>query len=110
MAHRGRLNVLVNIIGKPPAQIFGEFEGKRHVTDEGILSSGDVKYHKGFSSDVDTRRPGAHHARIQPSHLEIIGPVVRVRCARASSAAATAAANRCCRSSCTATPRSPARA
>jgi 2-oxoglutarate dehydrogenase E1 component len=77
MAHRGRLNVLANIIGKPPAQIFGEFEGRRHVQDEGILSSGDVKYHKGFSSDVDTPG-GLVHITLgfNPSHLEIIGPVV----------------------------------
>jgi 2-oxoglutarate dehydrogenase E1 component len=77
MAHRGRLNVLTNIMGKPPAQIFGEFEGRRHVADEGILSSGDVKYHKGFSNDVDTPG-GLVHVTLgfNPSHLEIIGPVV----------------------------------
>ncbi len=77
MAHRGRLNVLANIIGKPPAQIFGEFEGRRHAADEGILSSGDVKYHKGFSNDVDTPG-GLLHITLgfNPSHLEIIGPVV----------------------------------
>ena len=77
MAHRGRLNVLANIMGKPPAQIFGEFEGRRHVEDEGILSSGDVKYHKGFSNDVDTPG-GLVHITLgfNPSHLEIISPVV----------------------------------
>ena len=77
MAHRGRLNVLANIMGKPPAQIFGEFEGRRHAQDEGILSSGDVKYHKGFSSDVDTPG-GLLHITLgfNPSHLEIISPVV----------------------------------
>ncbi|MDJ0739314.1 MAG: 2-oxoglutarate dehydrogenase E1 component [Gammaproteobacteria bacterium] len=77
MAHRGRLNVLANIIGKPPAQIFGEFEGQRQVQDEGILSSGDVKYHKGFSNDVDTPG-GLVHITLgfNPSHLEIISPVV----------------------------------
>ena len=77
MAHRGRLNVLANIMGKPPAQIFGEFEGQRHVEDEGILSSGDVKYHKGFSNDVDTPG-GLVHITLgfNPSHLEIISPVV----------------------------------
>jgi len=78
MAHRGRLNVLANIIGKPPAVIFQEFEGRRiEVADRGILSSGDVKYHKGFSSDVET--PGGMiHITLgfNPSHLEIIGPVV----------------------------------
>ena len=77
MAHRGRLNVLANIMGKPPAQIFGEFEGRRHIEDEGILSSGDVKYHKGFSNDVDTDG-GLVHITLgfNPSHLEIISPVV----------------------------------
>jgi 2-oxoglutarate dehydrogenase E1 component len=77
MAHRGRLNVLANIIGKPPAQIFGEFEGRRHAADEGILSSGDVKYHKGFSNDVETPG-GLVHITLgfNPSHLEIISPVV----------------------------------
>ena len=77
MAHRGRLNVLANIIGKPPAQIFGEFEGRRHVADEGILSSGDVKYHKGFSNDVETPGGMVHITLgFNPSHLEIISPVV----------------------------------
>ena len=77
MAHRGRLNVLANIMGKPPAQIFGEFEGRRHVPDEGIMSSGDVKYHKGFSNDVATPG-GLIHITLgfNPSHLEIISPVV----------------------------------
>ena len=77
MAHRGRLNVLANIIGKPPAQIFTEFEGRRQELDEGILSSGDVKYHKGFSNDVDTPG-GLVHITLgfNPSHLEIISPVV----------------------------------
>ncbi len=77
MAHRGRLNVLANIIGKPPAQIFDEFEGRRQIMDEGILSSGDVKYHKGFSNDVDTPG-GLVHITLgfNPSHLEIISPVV----------------------------------
>jgi 2-oxoglutarate dehydrogenase E1 component len=78
MAHRGRLNVLANIIGKPPAEIFREFEGVRpEHKDRGILSSGDVKYHKGFSSDIET--PGGMiHVTLgfNPSHLEIIGPVV----------------------------------
>ena len=77
MAHRGRLNVLANIIGKPPAQIFDEFAGRRHVADEGILSSGDVKYHKGFSNDVESPG-GLIHITLgfNPSHLEIISPVV----------------------------------
>ena len=77
MAHRGRLNVLANIIGKPPAQIFDEFAGRAHSSSSGILSSGDVKYHKGFSNDVDTPG-GLVHITLgfNPSHLEIISPVV----------------------------------
>lgn len=74
MAHRGRLNVLVNLLGKSPAELFDEFEGKHaHST----LSSGDVKYHQGFSSDVKTRGKAVHLAlSFNPSHLEIVCPVV----------------------------------
>ncbi|MEN8174915.1 MAG: 2-oxoglutarate dehydrogenase E1 component [Pseudomonadota bacterium] len=75
MAHRGRLNVLTNIVGKPPRELFDEFEGLTEA--EGIMSSGDVKYHLGFYTDVDT--PGGHvHVALghNPSHLEIISPVV----------------------------------
>jgi len=73
MAHRGRLNVLVNTLGKSPEGLFTEFEGKH--ADE--LSSGDVKYHKGFSSNVATPG-GAVHLTLafNPSHLEIVNPVV----------------------------------
>ncbi len=73
MAHRGRLNVLVNTLGKIPAELFSEFEGK-HSDD---LSSGDVKYHQGFSSDIKTGG-GAVHLTLafNPSHLEIVNPVV----------------------------------
>ncbi len=73
MAHRGRLNVLVNNLGKVPADLFGEFEGK-HAT---ALQSGDVKYHQGFSSDIQTAG-GAVHLTLafNPSHLEIVNPVV----------------------------------
>jgi len=73
MAHRGRLNVLVNILGKNPAELFQEFEGKH---DES-LSSGDVKYHMGFSSDIRTSHGHMHLAMaFNPSHLEIVSPVV----------------------------------
>ena len=78
MAHRGRLNVLANILGKPPAMIFQEFEGRPpEATDRGILSSGDVKYHKGFASDLETEH-GMIHVTLgfNPSHLEIISPVM----------------------------------
>ncbi len=75
MAHRGRLNVLVNIIGKPPRTLFDEFEGRGQRS--GIMTSGDVKYHMGFSSDLDTPG-GIVHVTLgfNPSHLEIIGPVI----------------------------------
>jgi 2-oxoglutarate dehydrogenase E1 component len=73
MAHRGRLNVLVNILGKSPSQLFEEFEGK-HADD---LPAGDVKYHQGFSSDVTTPGGPMHLSlAFNPSHLEIVNPVV----------------------------------
>lgn len=72
MAHRGRLNTLVNILGKNPAELFDEFEGKRLVD-----TSGDVKYHQGFSSNVMTPGGEMHLAlAFNPSHLEIVAPVV----------------------------------
>ncbi|MCX7216997.1 MAG: 2-oxoglutarate dehydrogenase E1 component [Burkholderiales bacterium] len=73
MAHRGRLNVLVNILGKMPHDLFAEFEGK-HADD---LPAGDVKYHQGFSSDVSTSGGPVHLSlAFNPSHLEIVNPVV----------------------------------
>jgi len=73
MAHRGRLNVLVNILGKLPGDLFSEFEG--HI--EPRNGSGDVKYHQGFSADVETARGPLHQVlSFNPSHLEIINPVV----------------------------------
>ena len=72
MAHRGRLNTLVNIFGKNPAELFGEFEGKKT-----LETSGDVKYHQGFSSNVMTPGGEVHLAMaFNPSHLEIAAPVV----------------------------------
>ena len=73
MAHRGRLNVLVNTLGKLPRDLFAEFEGKAAAT----LPSGDVKYHMGFSSDLATPN-GPMHVTLafNPSHLEIVNPVV----------------------------------
>lgn len=74
MAHRGRLNVLVNILGKKPSELFDEFEGKNSV-DHG---SGDVKYHQGFSSNWITPHGDVHLAlSFNPSHLEIVSPVVQ---------------------------------
>jgi 2-oxoglutarate dehydrogenase E1 component len=76
MAHRGRLNVLVNVLGKSPSDLFSEFEGKHgdhHEEDH----TGDVKYHMGFSSDVATPGGNVHLAlAFNPSHLEIVNPVV----------------------------------
>src|SRR3990170_2412756 len=73
MAHRGRLNVLVNVLGKMPKDLFQEFEGK-HAAE---LPSGDVKYHNGFSSDISTPGGPVHLSlAFNPSHLEIVNPVV----------------------------------
>jgi 2-oxoglutarate dehydrogenase E1 component len=73
MAHRGRLNVLINIMGKSPQELFQEFEG---IHNDGLLA-GDVKYHLGFSSDRLTASGPIHLAlAFNPSHLEIVGPVV----------------------------------
>jgi 2-oxoglutarate dehydrogenase E1 component len=73
MAHRGRLNVLVNCLGRLPDDLFSEFEGK-HPSE---LNSGDVKYHQGFSSDVRTPGGPVHLTlAFNPSHLEIVDPVV----------------------------------
>ena len=73
MAHRGRLNVLVNILGKDPWDLFSEFDGKVDAS----LASGDVKYHQGFSTNVMTIGGEMHLAlAFNPSHLEIVGPVV----------------------------------
>ena len=73
MAHRGRLNVLVNTLGKTPSMLFAEFEGKK----KSDLSAGDVKYHMGFSSDVSTPGGPCHLTlAFNPSHLEIVNPVV----------------------------------
>lgn len=73
MAHRGRLNVLVNVLGKEPSELFQEFEGK--VNND---RTGDVKYHMGFSSDLRTENGAILHLALafNPSHLEIIAPVV----------------------------------
>jgi 2-oxoglutarate dehydrogenase E1 component len=73
MAHRGRLNVLVNTLGKQPGMLFAEFEGKK----KSDLAAGDVKYHMGYSSDVATAGGPVHLTlAFNPSHLEIVNPVV----------------------------------
>jgi 2-oxoglutarate dehydrogenase E1 component len=73
MAHRGRLNVLVNVLGKMPRDLFLEFEGKH----AHAVMMGDVKYHNGFSSDISTAGGPVHLSlAFNPSHLEIVNPVV----------------------------------
>jgi 2-oxoglutarate dehydrogenase E1 component len=73
MAHRGRLNVLVNTLGKAPKEMFSEFD---HTAPE-ELPAGDVKYHQGFSSDISTAGGPVHLSlAFNPSHLEIVNPVV----------------------------------
>jgi 2-oxoglutarate dehydrogenase E1 component len=75
MAHRGRLNVLVNTLGKPPRKLFDEFEGKFDHDEH--AHAGDVKYHMGFSADIATPGGPVHLAlAFNPSHLEIVDPVV----------------------------------
>jgi 2-oxoglutarate dehydrogenase E1 component len=74
MAHRGRLNVLINIMGKTPKDLFLEFEGKN---ERKMNASGDVKYHQGFSTNIQTEGGVVHVAlAFNPSHLEIVSPVV----------------------------------
>lgn len=74
MAHRGRLNVLANVMGKDPAQIFAEFN--ENISED--IDSGDVKYHLGYSSDYETLNGSTVHLSLafNPSHLEVINPVV----------------------------------
>ncbi len=73
MAHRGRINVLVNTLGKQPSDLFDEFEGRNNR----LSGTGDVKYHQGFSSDIQTPNGTLHVALgFNPSHLEIIDPVI----------------------------------
>lgn len=74
MAHRGRLNVLINVLGKAPKELFAEFEGQ--LVEK--LGTGDVKYHKGFSSDIilENNQPMHLALAFNPSHLEIVAPVV----------------------------------
>jgi 2-oxoglutarate dehydrogenase E1 component len=75
MAHRGRLNVLVNLLGKSPKDLFNEFEGQYDLAK--LRGSGDVKYHKGFSADLKTESGNVHVAlAFNPSHLEVVNAVV----------------------------------
>ena len=73
MAHRGRINVLVNTLGKMPKDLFAEFEGKH----TGEVLAGDVKYHDGYSSNIMTPGGPLHVSlAFNPSHLEIVNPVI----------------------------------
>ena len=77
MAHRGRLNVLINTLGKSPRKLFDEFEGKFDHAGDDRAHTGDVKYHMGFSADIATPGGPVHLAlAFNPSHLEIVDPVV----------------------------------
>ncbi|WP_045767559.1 2-oxoglutarate dehydrogenase E1 component [Xanthomonas albilineans] len=78
MAHRGRLNVLVNTLGKNPRKLFDEFEGKFEHAHDDRAHTGDVKYHMGFSADVAVANGASVHLALafNPSHLEIVDPVV----------------------------------
>ena len=74
MAHRGRLNLLINVLGKLPKDLFSEFEEDYDLKGS---STGDVKYHLGFSSNISTEDGDVHVSLINnPSHLEIVDPVV----------------------------------
>ncbi len=77
MAHRGRLNVLANIMNKTYSEIFTEFEGKHYDVNESF--GGDVKYHMGYSTDIDTANGQCVHLSLSPnpSHLEAVDPVVQ---------------------------------
>jgi 2-oxoglutarate dehydrogenase E1 component len=105
MAHRGRLNVLVNT-GKC-LRICSEFEGK-HGDD---LPAGDVKYHQGFSSDISTAGGPVHLSlAFNPSHLEIVNPVVEGSVKARMDRRGDKMASKCCRFWCTAMPLSQVRA
>jgi len=79
MAHRGRLNVLVNFMGKPLEEVFAEFEENYDI--ETMSGDGDVKYHLGYSSDRKSADGGKLHLSLtsNPSHLEAVNPVVEGR-------------------------------
>ena len=111
MAHRGRLNVLVNIVGKSYEQLFKEFEG--NVDPDSIQGSGDVKYHLGQTGKFVSRGGNTIEVELaaNPSHLEAVDPVVEgMARAKMDLIDAAGRSTRCCPSSSTATPPSPARA
>jgi 2-oxoglutarate dehydrogenase E1 component len=79
MSHRGRLNVLTNIFGRPPENVFAEFADN---VEYQVVGEGDVKYHKGFSTEVETADGASIHITLasNPSHLESVDPVVEGKC------------------------------
>ena len=121
MAHRGRLNVLTQVMGKPHRALFHEFKGGAYYPDD-VEGSGDVKYHLGASSDREFDGNKVHLSlTANPSHLEIVDPVVlgKARAKQDQNSAtdghfwpipARPIAPRCCRCSCTGMPRLPVRA
>ena len=98
MAHRGRLNVLAQVMGKPHRAIFHEFKGGSYAPDE-VEGSGDVKYHLGASSDREFDGNKVHLSlTANPSHLEIVDPVVLGKArAKQDQLARHGARRRCCR-------------
>ncbi len=114
MAHRGRLNVLINIVGKSYGELFEEFEG--NIDPGTVQGSGDVKYHKGFRGKFTGRSGRTIDVVLSsnPSHLEAVDPVVegmaRAHAGPAGKRARASAAIRSCRCSSTVTRRSPVRA
>ncbi len=125
MAHRGRLNVLINIVGKSYGELFGEFEGNLDPTS--VQGSGDVKYHKGFRGNFVSRAGNSLDVALasNPSHLEAVGPLSkgwpgpyrtpwpswpRTRSRRGQGGHCSHRPSSSCPSSCTATPLLPARA
>ena len=113
MPHRGRLNVLANVVRKPLEHLFCEFQGiESENIDEDFSGSGDVKYHLGMSYERKTISGKSVHISLvaNPSHLEAVNPVVEGKRARSSTTSATRSARACCRSCSTATPPSRGRA
>ncbi len=109
MSHRGRLNVMVNTVGKSPADIFSKFED---VNPRSILGGGDVKYHVGATGQFPTRSGGriSLHLVSNPSHLEAVDPVAMGLVVPGKCVSGSPVRPRCCRCSSMAMRRLPARA
>jgi 2-oxoglutarate dehydrogenase E1 component len=109
MAHRGRLNVLTSILRKPFEVLFEQFS--ENYIPETVAGDGDVKYHLGYESLLDTASGRKVEVRLaaNPSHLEIVNPVVEGKARAASVSGVTPNGAGSCRCWCTGTPPSPAR-